>query len=103
MSISSTVSETNNTVTIKICGDFDFSLHSEFRNSYRYTKSENATYYVDLSESEYLDSSALGMLILLKEHADELNSKVILLRPSPKVEKLLNTVNFGKMFCIQKN
>jgi len=103
MSISSTVSDASKTVTIKVFGDFDFSLHSEFRNSYRYTKNEGVTYFVDLSDSDYLDSSALGMLILLKEHADELKGKVVLLRPSPKAKKLLSTVNFEKMFHIQEH
>jgi anti-anti-sigma factor len=88
-------------VTIKVIGDFDFSFHSEFRNCYRYNTDPGMTYFVDLSDAEYMDSSALGMLMLLKEHAENTGGSVILSRPSPKIRKLLITVKFEKLFNIQ--
>ena len=101
MTISSTVSDSSNTVTIKILGNFDFSLHSEFRNSYRNQTGAGMTYSVDLSEAEYMDSSALGMLMLLKEHAEATGGKVVLVKPSEKIQRLLTTVKFEKLFDIQ--
>ena len=101
MSITSTFSEQQKTVTIKVLGNFDFSLHSEFRNCYRYNKEDGVTYFVDLSEAEYMDSSALGMLMLLKEHAEKTSGNVVLLKPAPKIRKLLDTVKFEKLFSIQ--
>ena len=101
MTITSTVSESSNSVTIKVLGNFDFSLHSDFRNSYRFQQSAGTTYSVDLSEAEYMDSSALGMLMLLKEHAEATGGNVILLHPTEKIQKLLTTVKFEKIFKIK--
>lgn len=100
MSIHSTFSEQQKTTTIKVTGNFDFSLHAEFRNCYRQAKMPGMSFCVDLSEAEYMDSSALGMLMLLKEHAEGLGGSVVLQRPSPKIRKLLATVKFEKLFKI---
>ena len=102
MGITSTTSAGSNTVTIKVTGNFDFSLHSEFRNSYRQHNETSMTYMVDLSDAEYMDSSALGMLMLLKEHAEASGGSVVLLRPSEKILRLLTTVKFEKLFKIQQ-
>lgn len=101
MSITATVSETNKTAIIKVNGNFDFSLHSDFRNSYRELTLAGMTYQVDLSDADYMDSSALGMLMLLKEHAETTGGNVVLLRPSEKILRLLTTVKFEKLFNIQ--
>ena len=66
MGISTTVSESGNEVTIAVAGKFDFQLYDEFRASYADTAGSGVKYLVDLSETEYLDSSALGMLLLLR-------------------------------------
>ena len=64
MSLSTTVSPDGSTVTIAISGRFDFGIHREFRNAYEKAevKSANPKYVVDLGGTEYMDSSALGML-----------------------------------------
>lgn len=102
MGIISTASASSNTVTIKVTGNFDFSLHSEFRNSYRNHNEASMTYMIDLSEADYMDSSALGMLMLLKEHAEATGGSVVILKPSEKILRLLTTVKFEKLFKIQQ-
>ncbi len=97
----STPSKDNPNLTIKIQGRFDYSLHKEFRDSYNVNDAAANTYQVDLSETEYMDSSALGMLLLLKEHADEKKASVTLLSPTPEVKKVLEIANFGKFFKIK--
>jgi anti-anti-sigma factor len=55
---------------------------------------------VDLSGTDYLDSSALGMLLLLREHAGGEGSKIDIVNSSPDVKKILDVANFGKLFEI---
>ena len=100
MGINTTVSETGNKVTISVVGKFDFQLYDEFRASYADTAGNGVGYVVDLSDTEYLDSSALGMLLLLREHAGGESSSIEITQASPEVRKILDVANFGKLFKI---
>ena len=77
----------NETTTIKIIGRFDFSSQRDFRNAYQQQHAKK--FVVDLSQTEYIDSSALGMLLLLKEHAELNNGHVELHQASPEIRKIL--------------
>jgi anti-anti-sigma factor len=92
------VTKTKETVHIFITGRFDFNCHQEFRRSY-----EGATgaseYVVDLSETEYMDSSALGMLLLLRESAGN-NAAIKLANCRPSVRRILEIANFQSLFPI---
>ena len=69
MAITSTVSADGNQVTIYIQGRFDFSSHQEFRAAYEKLPKTPTHFRVDLQGTSYLDSSALGMLLLLRDFA----------------------------------
>ena len=100
MGINTTVSETGNKVTISVAGKFDFQLYDEFRASYADTAGNGVEYVVDLSDTDYLDSSALGMLLLLREHAGGESSSIEITQATPEVRKILDVANFGKLFRI---
>ncbi|MNJ01264.1 hypothetical protein D3C73_1608430 [compost metagenome] len=55
---------------------------------------------VDLKDATYLDSSALGMLLLLRDHAGGDESDVRLVNSSTDVRKILAISNFDKLFDI---
>ncbi|MEB0155953.1 STAS domain-containing protein, partial [Pseudomonas sp. CCC3.2] len=48
----------------------------------------------------YLDSSALGMLLLLRDHAGGENSKISLINCNKDVGTILTISNFSKLFKI---
>jgi len=100
MGINTTVSENGDKVTIAVAGKFDFQLYDEFRASYAETAGQGVDYVVDLTDTEYLDSSALGMLLLLREHAGGEASRIEITQASPEVRKILDVANFGKLFKI---
>src|SRR5210317_1649850 len=100
MGISTSVSESGNKVTIAVTGKFDFQLYDAFRSAYADTSGQGVQYEVNLSGTEYLDSSALGMLLLLREHAGGEESKIYIKNSSPDVKKILDVANFGKLFDI---
>lgn len=98
MSISINVSDDNKAVTIKINGRFDFSLHNEFRKAYKDVSLSGGEYAVDLSGTDYLDSSALGMLLLLKEHAESQGCTVKLAGFNDEIKEILTIASFDKIF-----
>ena len=100
MGITANVSGDNKTVTIKVNGRFDFSLHNEFRKSYKDIDMANGQFIVDLKDTDYLDSSALGMLLLLREHADKCTSKVKITNISNDIREILNIASFDRLFVL---
>ena len=58
---------------------------------------------LDLSGVAYMDSAALGMLLLLREKAAVKGMKVVLSRPSLPVAGILKIVQFGKLFDIRES
>ena len=52
-----------------------------------------------MRDVSYLDSSALGMLLLLKDHAKE-NVKISIVHCSDEVKKIFEISNFKQLFDI---
>ena len=103
MSISSELSEDEKTVTIKIVGRFDFSTHQEFMQAYKAFPKGEKVFIVDLSQAEYLDSSAMGMLLQLREHSAMEEDNVVLKNGNEAVQDVLQIANFSKLFTIQNS
>jgi anti-anti-sigma factor len=101
MSVTSNRSPDEQQLTIKIKGRFDFSTHQDFRGAYE-KEPKAKRYVVDLKETNYLDSSALGMLLLLRDHAGGEQADVRLENCSADVVKILAISNFSKLFTIGK-
>ena len=100
MSVESEVSLDGKTLTIAIKGRFDFGSHQVFRDAYERFYKVPQGYIVDLKETTYMDSSALGMLLLLRDHAGGHNSEVRVINSSSDVRKILAISNFDKLFDI---
>ncbi len=99
MSVSSSVN--GNAVNISITGRFDFSCHKEFREAYRNTPSgSDNEYTIYMAATEYFDSSALGMMLLLREHAGSDKSNVTIKGCRSEVKDILLVSNFDKLFKI---
>jgi anti-anti-sigma factor len=100
MSVTTETSKDGTKLTISIKGRFDFAKHSEFRESYEKLGTKPDSVVIDLKEATYLDSSALGMLLLLRDHAGGDSSDVSLINSSSDVRKILAISNFDKLFDI---
>ncbi len=87
-------------VRIEVRGRFDFSSQRAFRDAYRGFPADRR-YRVDLSGAEYLDSSALGMLLLLRKHAGDRRERVVLSGANETIRRILDIANFGKLFTIE--
>ncbi len=86
---------------IKISGRFDFGIHQNFRKVTEQASSDVNAVIVDMGNVDYVDSSALGMLLVLRDKAGESKSAVRLKNPKPEVRKILEIANFDKLFAIE--
>ena len=100
MSVTSELSNDGQELTISIKGRFDFAAHQDFRNAYEGAAGAPRRFVVDLKGTSYLDSSALGMLLLLRGHAGGENSDIRLVNCNTDVETILTISNFSKLFKI---
>jgi len=88
--------------TIKLAGRFDFNTHREFRSAYEPLVTDAAvrSVVVDFSGVDYLDSSALGMLLMLRDKLGGANKEVAVSGVRGNVKQVLDIANFGKLFQI---
>ncbi|VXC32930.1 STAS-domain containing protein PA14_20770 [Pseudomonas sp. 8Z] len=100
MAIISQASADGQELTIVIRGRFDFASHQEFRDAYERVTITPRRYLVDLQDTSYLDSSALGMLLLLRDHAGGESAQIRLTNCSSDVRKILAISNFEQLFQI---
>ena len=100
MAISASKSADGTELTIRISGRFDFSAHQEFRGSYENLPAKPRAYIIDMRETSYLDSSALGMLLLLRDYAGGDSAKISLINCNAEVKKILTISNFEQLFKI---
>lgn len=89
------------TLVINIEGRFDFSTHQAFRDAYEHGGDDVRGYVVDLSKATYLDSSALGMLLLLRDYAGGDNASIAIENCNNDVRKILTISNFEQLFTIR--
>ncbi|MFZ5589558.1 MAG: STAS domain-containing protein [Pseudomonadota bacterium] len=95
------VSITGNEVHIKVNGRFDFSVHKEFRAAYEEALKDVAftRCVIDLQSTEYIDSSALGMLLMMRERIGG-RAKIELVHCNKEIRNTLDISNFHKLFEI---
>lgn len=87
---------------LSLSGRLDFSAHGEFRRSYEEVMQQAGLkgLDVDLGGVDYIDSSALGMLPLLKESADRAKHQLALVNCRGAVQRVLEVANFTKLFTL---
>ena len=103
MSITSSLSNDGKSLSIEIEGRFDASSLDEFRKCYEEISSDDAPqfYNVDLKNAVYLDSSALGMLLVLRDYAGGESAQITISNCSPEVKKIFSISSFEQLFTIQ--
>lgn len=100
MSVITTKSSDGKTITIKTDNKFDYSSHTEFRASYNNESDPGISYIIDMRNTDYMDSSALGMLLLLREHAGNGVSNISIINCNEEIKNILAISNFHKLFNI---
>ncbi|MDO6682279.1 MULTISPECIES: STAS domain-containing protein [unclassified Oceanobacter] len=101
MTVETLVSADGKELTIKVFGRFDFSVHQAFRDAYDAHQPAALRYVLDLAGTSYLDSSALGMLLLLRDHAGGDAADISIVNCNQDVKKILTISNFEQLFTIR--
>ena len=88
--------------TLRLQGRFDFNAHRSFRDAADATVADDKVkgIQVDLGGVAYLDSSALGMLLILRDRTLAAHKTLALINCQGGVRQVLDIANFGKLFSI---
>ena len=98
MGIRSFHEEAESKVVIEVEGRFDFQLHREFRAAYEGIMGAKR-YMVDLRQATFVDSTALGMLLLLRDHAGGDRLAVSITAGTPALHTL-KLAGFDALFSV---
>lgn len=90
--------EQDDTVTIHLPGRFDFRLIKEFQ---RVLHREPRAWIVDMTAVDYVDSSGLGMLLLLRERVRGDAQRIRLRGVHGQPRDVLAMAKFDKMFKVE--
>lgn len=99
MAITSSVSDDGKVVTIKVSGRFDFAAHQDFLRAYKQHPRGEKLFVVDLQSTEYMDSSAMGMLLQLRDYSAK-DRPMELVNGNEGVREILRIANFDKIFKV---
>jgi HptB-dependent secretion and biofilm anti anti-sigma factor len=88
------------TLTIKVAGRFDFAVHQDFRKAIEKITPAMKVIVIDFFVTEYMDSSALGMLLVLRDKVSTAQQTVQLVNTRPEVRKILDIAHFDKLFAV---
>jgi len=86
---------------IAVKGRFDFSSLQPFRGAYENPNVQPHSYIIDLKEAIYLDSSALSMLLALRDHAIHAGAKIKIVNCNKDVKKILVVTKLDELFDIE--
>lgn len=100
MGVSSLIENDGKLLTISVNGKFDFGCHQQFRLQYEELMGSDIIFVVDLQGTSYMDSSALGMLLLLRDHSGGDSGTVRIINANNDIQKILQISNFHQLFSI---
>lgn len=102
MAIKTQSSEDSTVFTISISGRFDITAYKDFGESYKDKLESVSKWIIDMGETEYVDSSALGMLLMLRERAGGENADISIVNLNSVLKKIFTTANFNKLFSMEE-
>lgn len=100
MSIGTKLSDDGKRLIIRLDEKFDFGKVQNFRMAYMDLPEDINHIEVDLSDTEYMDSSALGMLLNMQKSLNERHITYSITHCRPQVARILKISRFDKKFEI---
>ncbi|MDP5030255.1 MAG: STAS domain-containing protein [Paraglaciecola sp.] len=100
MSLEKEFSTDGKQLTIFIEEKFDFSKVQDFRIAYNDQTKKFTSVVINLQKTEYMDSSALGMLLNMHRSLSDQVTSFKIVKCRPQVLKILQIARFDKKFEI---
>lgn len=98
-----TIDKQDGRALVKLAGRFDLTGNLTFRNATRPLLSDAnvKTIVIDFQQVSYLDSTALGLLLLLREQAVANDKELILTHCGPELTRVFSISQFHRLFRIE--
>ncbi len=91
----------NGQLIIEVTGDFTFAFYEQYTEALDEIKNSAVSHVaVDLKGVSFIDSSALGLLLLTREECEEQGKELTLLNPKGKVKEMIDISQFNDLFSI---
>lgn len=87
-------------VTVELSGDVDIAGKDALKSRLDEAAEHSEIVDIDLSKVNYADSTALGLIIALRNRLRQRGGNVRLIAPSPRMRKLLSYAGLEKAFDI---
>jgi HptB-dependent secretion and biofilm anti anti-sigma factor len=96
------ISSYGRSAVVHLEGNFVFDCHKQLREACGPLVSDTATQVIqiELSEVDYLDSSALGMMLLIKEKAERAGKSIQIKGAQGIVLQVLEVAKFDVLFMM---
>lgn len=88
-------------LVIDVVGRLGFDQHRQFRRSYEKQPKRFNRYAVNLQRCTVVDSTGLGMLLLLRDYTGLEKENLLLVHCSSEVGHILRYASFEELFTIQ--
>jgi anti-anti-sigma factor len=93
------VSHSTQETRIALPERFVYNQQAGFRRAYTEAPSQAGRRFIlDFSRTNYIDSSALGMLLILREEVGGDNADIHMINARPQIRKILETARFHELF-----
>lgn len=99
-SVQTRLTANNQGLVIDVVGRLSLDIHRQFRQSYE-SSPKCERYAVNLQRCAGIDSSGLGMLLILKDFAAVSKSNLMIVNCPIRLGKLLGLARFDRLFTIQ--
>ncbi|MFP4417623.1 MAG: STAS domain-containing protein [Fibrobacterota bacterium] len=86
---------------IKPVGNINYTISQEFDTFLRqvFTDSSIHSFIIDMRETEYIDSTNLGLLARIQEHSlSRLHTRVTIISTNPFITEILTNLGFDRIF-----
>ena len=103
MAVTVEASPDSKEVTISVHGRFDHTLYRAFREAYSPYTAPGLRVVLNLGATEFIDSSALGMLLQLREEVGGDTANISIRNCNPTLSKILRIANFQRLFTIENS
>ena len=91
----------NDVCKVNISGKFTFTDHLEFKKILSIFEQENIAFLeVNLSEVTFVDSAALGLLLLVRDESEKHSVKLTVFKPQGQVQKMFKISRFYELFNV---
>lgn len=100
MAISSSYCRNNSCLEIIAGERFEFSDNKVFRDIYDSLLDEVEHIVMDFKMTKHIDSSALGMLLVMKDKVESQVNHIDIINVNSGVKQIFDLTNFGQLFNI---